>query len=103
MKIRNVRKKFLIAALCMAALSSCMNAQSLLQPLEEERPKTPEKKKHDKVSFIFRASEVSLAAATALDVATTDEGLKRPTMAYRTNDTFLMRYTVTEAGWTRCF
>jgi hypothetical protein len=87
----------------MVALLPCANAQGLFQPVVEERPKTPEITKRDKVRFVFRMSEVSLAAATALDVATTDRGLSRPDMAYRTNNTFLMRYTVTEEGWTRCF
>jgi hypothetical protein len=37
-----------------------------------------------------------------MDAYTTSRGLQLPTMAYRSNGTFLMRYAVTENGWAKC-
>ena len=91
----------LIAALCVAALTCPLHIQAQTTELTDEmRPKEPERKKPDKIDFLHWASRGYLAAGTWLDSSTTANGLNRPTMAYRaSNNTFLMRYTVTEDGW----
>jgi hypothetical protein len=62
----------------------------------------PEKKKLDRIDFFYMASEGYLAGGTWFDARTTTGGLHHPTMAYRSNNTFLMRYEVTEDGWAGC-
>jgi hypothetical protein len=93
-------RTFLIAALWVAALVCPLHIQAQTTDLVDEvRPKEPERKKPDKIDFLHWASRGYLVAGTWLDASTTANGLNRPTMAYRADNTFLMQYTVTEDGW----
>ncbi len=99
-------KACLIATLCAAGLAASprVHAQSQSSPFErEDRPRAPEKKKPDRTDFFYMASEGYLVGGTWMDSSTTVKGLEHPTMAYRKDNTFLMRYEVTENGWAGCF
>lgn len=98
-------KTCLIATLYLAGLAGPLgiSAQEEFQPQQDDAPKAPEKKKSDKkLDFFYKASQGYLAGGSWLDVYSTNRNLNHPTMAYRSDNTFLMRYTVTEDGWARC-
>jgi hypothetical protein len=97
-------KACLIATLCAVNLAGSLRvcAQEESQLLQDDRPKAPEKRKLNRVDFLYMASEGYLAGGTWLDASTTAGGLHHPTMAYGSNNLFLMRYVVTEDGWAGC-
>jgi hypothetical protein len=55
-----------------------------------------------RIDFTHLALDGYFAGGTWMDAYTTSRGLQLPTMAYRSNGTFLMRYAVTENGWAKC-
>jgi len=94
-------KTCLIATLCVVGLAGSLRtcAQEEPQLLQGDRPMGPEKKKPDRIGSLYKVSEGYFAGGTWLDAYTTSRGLDHPTMAYRSDETFLMRYVVTEDGW----
>ncbi len=96
--MRSLAVTCFIIVMCAAAPRAF--AQTRFSPLPES-PKVPVRRSRlDGVLYL--ASEGYLAGGTWLDASTTVRGLEHPTMAYRGNGSFLMRYVVTEKGWARC-
>lgn len=65
-------------------------------------PSARRRKKASRLDLLHWAADGYLAGGTVLDAVTTANGLDHPTMAYRTNGSFLMRYVLRENGWARC-
>jgi hypothetical protein len=95
--------RFLAGITCfllMCAAAPRAFAQTRFLPLPDS-PKPPVRRSRLD-GILYLASEGYLVGGTWLDASTTVKGLEHPTMAYRGNGSFLMRYVVTENGWARC-
>lgn len=78
------------------------NSQSMSLP-GSERPDAPLPRRVSKPSPAFRASELFLAGGTAFDMTTTARLLGHPTVASRSDGSFLTHYYTTEDGWAGVF
>lgn len=91
-----------VVALCVMSLAGSSRAVAQTGSPLPDAPK-PTERRSDRMDLLYRVSEGYLAEGTWFDGWTTSRALGHPTMAYRSNGVFLMRYVVTEGGWARCF
>ncbi len=94
-----------LMAVCILLVVCAVSDRAVAQPqplLERGDPKVIPKGR-PLADYLFWGAQGYLAAGTWFDSSSTVEVLGHPTMAYRENGTFLMKYAVTEGGWARCF